>query len=1132
MPINVYESPDFDLLWQQFESTLDVPLASPLALEWVVVPGRGWESAFGRRLAEARGCWAQFKFLPFGLWVAEVLEQVLGSKLAPKRELDSLTWAVAKRLPQFANEPDFRGVRDYLFSEPGELDPQRLIELSRCIGRLLDRYLLERPDLIDAWEQGRDWPVTADNSDVPPAARWQRRLWTSITKTQRYRSVRTMSGDLDRLLNDRDGASSSRLPERVSVWICGGISPSLLSFLEAVGRQTEIALFVLVPVAEYWGDMRGRRALLRKRRDSTVSLREFCRIEMLDLLHPLLASLGELSRQQQMLMVDCDTDPWQPQEVGDWGDGIYSPRPGTPGRGEQEGPSLLASLQSDIRLAVEPEKRELPRDDSLRIHNCHSAIREVEVLQAQLRAAFEADHSLTPEDVAVFCPDLETYAPLVQAVFGLTEPHAPGHIPFQLAGRSPRRTRPMFEAYVRVLDVLQGRFGVSEIIDLLHIEPVGKAAGFDREDIERIADWAIESGIRWGADAEHRVAAGLPETDLNTWEFGINRLLLGYAMPPGGDMLVGDIVAIDRAAGLSGVTLGRLWVFLRRLREWRERVQQARSLADWQPLFGQLAQQLMDFSDDEGGLQKLLGAIAHVGQLAAENGFHLPLPFNVAVREILREIDESASGAPFRAGGVTFCDLASLRSLPFRVIGLIGMSDGEFPRRQEPVQFDLVARQPQVGDRTPRLEDRHLFLEALLAAREQLIITYRGQSIRDQRLRPPSIVVEELLDALDQTDEPEDGQTKLRDFVVVKHPLHAFSPRYFDGSDERLFSDAPDALQAAERLLGSPSDPPQFADQVLPFEADLQEVTTDELRLVLTAPWKLFLRRLKVSLGDDVEDVDLHEPLLLSNLDRWAIGDRWLRERLADVSNEQLTQRFARSGSVPAGPLGRETTESFWNEAEELLIKARKAGVSAHSEPLRVALRIDLPQGFSGDADESREVRLIGVIADWTTDGIRRVSWSKLGTRRMLALWFDHLVATVATNRPCETSVLVCRDENFELRPIEPSEALIELRQLVGLYALARCTPLPFFPSCIVPKTLTKGPLDFSADDVRGKLMRDAQQGFFEGLPPVEEDSSVRAAFAGQSPLTMRCDRIPSLQDAGRSNLFLHLTRLLIGRLL
>ena len=155
-------------------------------------------------------------------------------------------------------------------------------------------------------------------SEVPAAARWQRRLWTSITKTQRYRSVRTMSGDLDRLLSD--GASASRLPERISVWICGGIAPSLLSFLEAVGRQTEIALFVLVPVAEYWGDMRSRRALLRKRRDSTVSLREFCRTEMLDLLHPLLASLGELSRQQQMLMVDCDEDPWQAQDIGGWGD--------------------------------------------------------------------------------------------------------------------------------------------------------------------------------------------------------------------------------------------------------------------------------------------------------------------------------------------------------------------------------------------------------------------------------------------------------------------------------------------------------------------------------------------------------------------------------------------------------------------------------------------------------------------------------------------------------------------------------------------------------------------------------------------------------------------------------------------
>ena len=134
---------------------------------------------------------------------------------------------------------------------------------------------------------------------------------------------------------------------------------------------------------------------------------------------------------------------------------------------------------------------------------------------------------------------------MVHAVFGLSEPGQAGHVPYHIAGRSPRRTRPLVEAYFRLLEVLQGRLAASEVLDLLNVAAVGEAADLDAEEIESITRWVTESGIRWGADTKDREAESLPSTDLHTWQFGLDRLLLGYAMPPGGGQLIGEVLALD-----------------------------------------------------------------------------------------------------------------------------------------------------------------------------------------------------------------------------------------------------------------------------------------------------------------------------------------------------------------------------------------------------------------------------------------------------------------------------------------------------------------------------------------------------------------------------------------------------------
>lgn len=1143
MPIDVYESTDFECLWQKFESVIAQPQTSVLAKELVVVPGRGWSSVFSRRLAARNGCWAQFEVLPLGNWMAVVLANVLGQELAPEREPDSLTWAIAKRLRGTISDSDFGDVRAYLFADGSELDLQKLVDLARCIGRLFDRYLLDRPELVDGWQLGRDWPGRA--GDAPPSARWQRKLWQSITAETPYRSIKAMTSDLiTKLAIDRQ-----LIPERVSVWITGGIAQSHLDFFEAVGSFTNISLYMLVPALEYWGDMQGRRALLKKLRTASSSLRQFCLHEHLDLLHPLLASCGELSRQQQMQMVDRDQTPWHHWELPSLENEAYR----DVGWVEERDPpheserSLLRNLQTSILHAVDVTRRHEDTDDelddqqesnphrhnvtdlasdvSLRIHSCHSALREVEVLRDQLRDAFELNAQLCPEDVVVMSPALENYAPFIQAVFGVTDSTAAGHIPFQLAGRSQRRTHPAVEAYFRLLAVLQGRFAISEIIDLLHIEAISGAAKLDPSDIEDVTQWAIDSGVRWGVDESHRQTEGLPPTDLNTWQFGLDRLLMGYAMPPGSEPLIGNIASLDRAEGLQGATLGRLWAFIRRLTDWRERIQQPHSIADWQPLLIQLAQEFIDSVQDESGVQTLLDAIEHLAKLASAQGFDQLLPFSVVVLEVEREVDEQASGGGFRIGGVTFCDLASLRSLPFAVVALLGLNDGEFPRSERPVRFDLIARAPQLGDRAPRHEDRHLFLEAILAAKSRLIITYQGQGIRDQKPRPPSVLVEELLDVLEQSVRETTEGLSLRQQLVVEHPLQAFSPIYFDGSNPQLFSFDPSLCHAAEGILKPRQHAAPFVSEALPAPEKETEINTDDLRLALTAPWKLFLQRLHLSLRDDATELQDREPMLLQGLERWSIGDRWLKQRLGDIPTVDIVQRLARSGQLPNGALGQAELEKISRGIERVVTDARSVGVSSTTDPLPIHITI-----------ASRT--LIGSVKDWTAQGIRRATWSSLKTKLLIELWFDHLLATVSLNRAVDRAVLVTKDSTVELEPISVENAFIELDQAVWLYDIAQRFPLPFFPECVDVKKLCQRKIGFDSESIRD-VMSFAHRTFepsFQGSSAASfgpaYDLGIQQAFAGYVPLDMTCAQVPELADEDESLMFATLAQRIVEPLM
>ena len=1101
MPIHVHESPRFEALWAPFARSLDEPAGGALEPETVVVPGAGWESYFTRRLAAERGCCAGFAFPRLGGWVTGVLERVLGPERAPHREPEALTWAVAAELPGLLEEPAFEPVRGYLGRDgEGGIDEQALLSLSRRLGELFDEYLVYRPDLIDAWESGADWPSEA--GAAPDHAGWQRRLWERVRERVDTRSTGRLVRELEEALEAP--AVRRLLPARLSVFLCGAVPPVHLDCLEAVGRHTEISLYALAPSAEYWADMPGRRQLLGQLRDSEKPVRELAQEQKIDLLHPLLASMGAPSRDRQVLLLDRDEEVWQVRDVSPADDDAEAAAAG-------EGETLLAGLQHELRAAVEPTARPRRADGSLTVHDCHAPMREVEVLREQLLGAFEEIPDLQPEEVAVLCPDLDTYAPLVHAVFGGDGGTADGAIPYQVSGRSPRRTRPIVEAWFRLLSALRGRLTLTEVTDLLHSGPVARAARLDDADTEALASWARDAGARWGADGAHRREEGLPESDLHTWRFALDRLLAGYCMPPGGRQVVDGVVALDRAEGLAGDTLGRFAAFVDELAAWRNELEAPRSPAEWREPLGRLAERFLAADEDPAGHQAILDAIDGFVTTATEQGFQRALPIETVEAEISHALESGAGGWPFRLGGVVVCDLAAMRSLPYRVIGLLGMNDGVFPRRDPRSGLDLLREAPRRGDRAPRLEDRHLFLEALLAARERLIVTFQGRDARGAGERPASVVVEELLDALDRSDARGDGAS-VRDEVVVEHPVQPFSPSYFDGSDPGRFSYQRQHLEAARALQGGEQRERVFVRGPLAPETELTEARLSRLTKLVRAPWELLFERLDIAITEEEEAETDREPLVLDPLERYQVGNEWVDRALAGETPDRIENRLRRSGLVPAGEAGAQAVAAVSSTAHRIAAEARENGADPSAEPLSLDLDVD-------------GLRLRGRIEGFVPRvGLRRAMFSRVYWTQGLRFWVEHLVATAASEGQ-HPGVLVGRaakgDETrrFELLAVDPETAWAHLRRIVALYRAARCVPLPLIPACVEDAIGRIVQDKLSAEDPEAVL--ECARGVFErprsaDRPAPSTDPPVRAAFAGwEDPFALRCTDAPGLEAEG-----------------
>ena len=1015
----------------------------PLEEEVFLVQSNGVAEWLKIALAEDLGVCAATRVALPARFMWEAYRGMLGRERVPTRapfDKDPLTWRLMRLLPTLLQEDGYEPLARFL----ADGDAERRLQLAERVADLYDQYQVYRADWLADWAAGRDQLRRAVGDPVPlaPDQRWQACLWravhASLDPAQRDSGRATIHQQfLDAI--EAGEAPARRLPRRVVLFGMSTLPYQTLQAISSLARHTQVLFAVPNPCRFYWGDIIEGRDLLRaaRRRQPQRNGIDLGAIPIEELhahSHPLLASWGRQGRDFVRMLDEFDNQDRREDAVAPLRVDLFA---------DDDGATLLAQAQAAVRdlvpLSEHPRVPPMPDDRSIEFHVTHSVQREVEVLHDQLLSWFEQDPGLRPRDVVVMVPDIDRFSPAIYAVFGQHGRREKRYIPFEIGDVRDRSVNPLLVSLEWLLRLPQQRCRQSEVRDLLDVPAVARRFGLVDDDLPVLGRWIEGAGVRWGLDQEHRNGLGLGMAgEQNAWIFGVRRMLLGYASGAGGSF--GDIEPYPEVGGLDAALAGSLAQLVECLLNWRAGLETARTPVEWGVAAREMLSCFYAASSEEdrltlAGLDEGLECWLETVE-AAE--FSEPVPLAVLREAWLNELDQPTLNHQFVSGGVTFCTLMPMRAVPFRVVCLLGMNDGDFPRRASQADFDLLALpgMARPGDRSRRDDDRYLMLEALLAARDKFYVSWVGRNVRDNSEQPPSVLVAQLRDYLTAGWEMDVHS------ITTEHPLQPFSRKYFQEGGLLTY--------AGEWRTAHGAQEADDGDTLPAYELEPDFVLKlGELASFLRQPARFFFRRrLGVVFADAAHVGDDEEPFGLDALERFQIEDHLLDDSGAPEAIDEVratlatrAERLAREGVLPIGLMGRMWQEQLVESLAPVRTQWLRLGARFPETAPKFAISLDLDGVLLDDWID--RLRSSGEGSAWLMQISSKVL-DRAGSPRgdkLIAPWLRQLASAAAGNPVA--GYLVARDAVLEMAPLAQAEALTVLRDLARLWRANLDSPLP-----------------------------------------------------------------------------------------
>lgn len=1000
--MKIIVSNKLEILAEHLAEELNEPLTSALACETIVIQSTGMQKWLSLELARQHGICANYKF-PFPNAFIDDVFKALITDYQPdlSYNIDVLTWKIMEILPGLVGDNDFQPVRNYLGENNDQL---KLFGLARRIAATLDQYMVFRPEMILAWEEG----IIRSSQE-----RWQALLWQKIVLSQGRLHKARLRELFFAAANDKPQKKDA-LPERISIFGISYLPPYHLEIFSRLSRHIPVNIYYLNPSQEFWADIKSEREI-DWTWQSISGIEESYDDDSLhlDSGNRLLASLGSVGRDffRQISALDADYVELfaEPQET-----------------------NLLTSIQSDIYLLMDRGKngnpfREIsPDDKSIQIHSCHGPLREVETLHNTLLRLLENDEKLMCRDILVMTPHIESYAPYIEAVFESRNPK----IPYSIADRSGFSGSTVAKGFFNLLNLAAGRFTASEVLTLLENVAIADKFGITAQSMELIRRWVDSTNIKWGVSGEHRKEFDLPEFSQNTWQSGINSMLAGLALDGRRRELFGDICPYGEIEGEKTEILGSFLDFWTALIRTKNILSGLKPLTSWSPILKKVIADFIPASEEyRDDLYKLREMINHLTRQLQSAKTEITVDLNVIKKYLQQSSKSIVFSSRYLSGSVTFCEMLPLRSIPFDVICLIGMDNEAYPRKDNNIGFDLTLVKKRICDRSLRGEDQYLFLEAILSARRNLIISYTGQNLHDNSEILPSALVSDLLDYIDQGFVSPEG-TAVSSLISARHHLNEFNPEYF-GEHKKLFSYSQENYLAAH-ALGTNQQASPFIDGELGLPEQQKEITINDLIDFYKSPVKYFLeKRLCLKIPQDNYASEESEPFTIDSLDKYQIKQELLEKKLLNQDAKEVYEICKAQGVFPVGAAGDYHYAGLESQARDFAQAVNRAIEGKEPDKISIDLTVN-------------GLQITGTIDNIYGDNLVHYRPSKLKVSDYIKTWICHLLININPESGARESILLGEDEQCRFGRADSAKHLLE--GLIDYYRQGQVRPLKLFP--------------------------------------------------------------------------------------
>ena len=853
-------------------------------------------------------------------------------------------------------------------------DDIKRIQLAGKVADLLEQYQVYRPTIIEAWNDDRELDSTLKDEDFATHEVWQKWLWRKLKSesNDRFDKLQLKQRLLDKLEIEEFQISLQKQFPHIQLFGIAVLSNYYWEIYHKLSSIIDVSIYVTAP--SYTDDWYLNTSIKQEN-----ELLGSCK-ELMANLHKFLSVEGF----QQRYVAPSDNH-------------------------------LLSIVQSDIYYNHNKGIREYDtskEDSSIRIVSSYTPVREVETLYNHLLHEFEKNPELKGGEVSVQLSNVDLYAPLIKAVFD----NAPKKIPYIISDQSFSSGDSLINAVEIFINLHHSNFKAESVLQLLDFKAVRQRFGI--EDVTLIREIIADANIRYGIEGNKE-----DDTYLFSWKHGLSKLILGYAIKGGASYTLNDtdLFPCDAIEGSEALNIFKIKAFAETIFQLHAHSQCEKTIVEWKDyLLNQVFDALFVLGDSyDEEIDYIYKRLENLSSLTIS--MEEEISFQVFQEGLMSFLNAETTNNIYTSGLVTFSSIIPVRSLPYKHIAILGMNAGEFPRQQKALGFDLMAMQPMENDRNIKNNDKSLFLEALLSARDQIYLSYIGSSIKDNSELPPSLLIEELEDYLiTGTNNKEWFNEKIK----YKHPLHASSKVYYEGG--KFFTYLGQAKEEGLPILNS-----SRAKEETNISFD--EISLDDLVRFYKDPFKWYYNKvLRIYYSDDAILLPEEEPFELDHLQKWSLKNDLVQ--LSPENEENYLKRRKNDGLIQLAnmaiaelSLEKEVISDVRNEYTKHLI----------GEPRSESIHLKFGESV-----------LRGKIENIYDEGqiYYNVSKGVSQPKYLMETFIKHL-AYKASNENAQ-SFFISSSYVFALEKdfIETSDARMVLMQLIDFYKRGHTRIIPFTP--------------------------------------------------------------------------------------